>query len=163
SQVITATWQATDCCSNTATCSPTVTGVDTTPPMITCQPGIGVICGTPWRFSKPTASDSCCGTNVTITVLNTVTNGHGCDQLITRTWLATDCCGNTNTCSQSIQVGGGATVVNCAPDKTVECGTGWLFDPPTATNVCCGTNFTITEVSTVQTNDSRCTNIVTRT
>src|SRR5207237_4882385 len=48
---------------------------------------------------------ACCGSNVTVSILSTVTNGHGCDLLITRTWVATDCCGNTNTCSQSIQTG----------------------------------------------------------
>src|SRR5207245_1743536 len=126
SQVITATWQATDCCSNSATCSQTVTTVDTTPPVITCAPGIGVICGTHWDFTEPTATDACCGTNVTITTLSTVTNGHGCDLLITRTWEARDCCSNTAQCSQSIQVGDGVPpVITCATNKTVDCSSAW--------------------------------------
>jgi uncharacterized repeat protein (TIGR03803 family) len=54
-----------------------------------------------WSFDPPTALDACCGTNVTITVLNTVTNAIF-PQVITRTWQATDCCGNTNTCSQTV-------------------------------------------------------------
>jgi len=48
--------------------------------------------------------DACCGTNVTIAILNTVTNGSGCPSIITRTWVATDCCTNTNTCSQVVTV-----------------------------------------------------------
>ncbi|PWU20576.1 MAG: hypothetical protein C5B50_03685 [Verrucomicrobia bacterium] len=150
---ITRTWQVTDCCSNTATCSQTVFVQDTTPPAVSCAPGIGIICGTPLSFTDPTAYDACCGTNVTITVLNTVTNGHGCDQLITRTWTITDCCGNSTNCSQTIQVGGSLSVT-CARDKTVECGSQWNFDPPIASNPCCGTNITITVISTVALNNN---------
>ena len=49
------------------------------------------------------ALDACCGPNVTITVLSTVTNGVH-PQVITRTWQATDCCGNNSTCSQTVTV-----------------------------------------------------------
>jgi hypothetical protein len=45
--------------------------------------------------------DACSGTNVTITVLNTVTNG-AYPKVITRTWEATDSCTNIATCSQSV-------------------------------------------------------------
>src|ERR1051326_1638468 len=41
--------------------------------------------------------------------------------------------------------------LTCAPDKTVECGTNWVFDPPVVTNVpgcSCGTNYTLTIIST---------------
>src|SRR5580765_1333470 len=39
--------------------------------------------------------------------------------------------------------------LNCAPDKTVECGTNWVFDPPTLIDLCgCGTNYTLTILST---------------
>src|ERR1019366_8512809 len=51
-------------------------------------------------------------TNVAITVVSTVTNGV-CPQVITRTWLATDLCGNTNTCSQTVTVNQAAQCVAC--------------------------------------------------
>ncbi len=54
-----------------------------------------------WPFDTPTAVDSCCGTNVTITILGTVTNG-SCPQQLTRTWLATGCCSNQSICSQTV-------------------------------------------------------------
>ena len=54
-----------------------------------------------WSFDAPTAVDNCSGTNVAITIVSTITNGP-CQQFITRTWLATDLCGNTSTCSQTV-------------------------------------------------------------
>ncbi|MCX6873871.1 MAG: HYR domain-containing protein [Verrucomicrobia bacterium] len=110
-RVITRTWQVTDACGNSATCSQTVTVVDTTPPTLTCAPDKTVEFGTPWSFDDPTAADACSGTNVTPSVLSTVTNGT-CPQVITRTWQATDACGNSATCSQTV-------TVNTLPTVTV--------------------------------------------
>ncbi len=41
------------------------------------------------------------------------------------------------------------TVVSCccSANKTVECGTPWAFDPPSAWDVCCGTNITYSLIS----------------
>ena len=98
----TLTYTAVDGCGNSNTCTQVfVWKVDTTPPVFTCASNKTVACGSAWSFDVPTAADICCGTNVTVTVLNTVTNGP-CPLAITRTWLATDCCGNTNTCSQTV-------------------------------------------------------------
>ena len=99
-------WSATNECSGAySTCTQTVSIVDTTPPVITCATNKTVVVGTPWTFDPPTAVDACCGTNVTIIVLNTVTNTPGpCTQFITRTWQATDCCSNSSTCSQTVTV-----------------------------------------------------------
>src|SRR5207253_793597 len=107
---ITRTWTATDCCSNTAACTQTVTVSDTTPPQITCAPAKTVECGTAWTFDPPSASDDCCGTNVTIMLINIRTNAHGigldgpCHQVITATWQATDCCSNSIACNQTVTV-----------------------------------------------------------
>jgi hypothetical protein len=102
SQTITRTWQASDCCSNSVTCSQTVTVTDTTPPVITCSTSKSLPCGTPWVFDQPTALDACSGPNVTIVVLNTVTNGSGCLRVFTRTWRASDGCANSSVCSQTV-------------------------------------------------------------
>ncbi len=100
-------WQAMDCCSNVSTCTQTVTVVDTTPPNLTCATNKTLPCGAQWSFDAPVVSDNCSGTNVTLTY-STTTNGI-CPQVFTRTWIATDLCGNTNICSQTV------TVVSCVP------------------------------------------------
>ena len=163
SSVITRTWLATDGCGRTNTSSQTVTVIDTTPPVFICATNKTVQCGTPWTFDAPTATDACSGTNVTITILNTVTNGSACALAITRTWLATDTCGNTNTCSQTV------TVVDlvppvfvCPTNKTVECGSKWDFNTPMATDGCSGTNVTVIILTTV-TNGTACSLLITRT
>src|SRR2546428_7843842 len=99
----TRTWRATDDCGNTADCSQKVTVEDHTAPTITCVPNKTVECTSTWNFDPPTASDTC--GNVAITIVSTVTNltGH-CGNTFdaTRTWRATDACGNTAECSQTV-------------------------------------------------------------
>ncbi|PYJ03015.1 MAG: hypothetical protein DME25_13930, partial [Verrucomicrobia bacterium] len=153
---VTRTWVAVDCCGNSTTCGQTVTVADRTPPQVQCAPGKGVICGTDWSFDSPQAYDACCPTRPTITVQSTVTNGHGCDLLITRTWLITDCCGNSTNCSQTVQVGDpDPPIVTCPRDKTVACGADWVFDRPSAYDLCCGNNVDIQPISMV-TNRAGC-------
>src|SRR5207302_11243016 len=80
----------------------------------TCPTNIPVASGTPWNFTPPTAIDACCGTNVTITVIATVTNYNGvnCRMIHTRLWKATDCCGRFSTCSQTVTVQYGPPPIN---------------------------------------------------
>jgi hypothetical protein len=94
----------------TATNQAVVTVVDTTPPIIDCPSNKVVALGSNWNFDTPAAYDTCCGTNIILTVLGTVTNGNSCCSMtITRTWQATDCSGNSSTCAQTV------TVVNLTP------------------------------------------------
>ena len=67
-----------------------------------CATNKTVECGSPWTFDAPAVFDACCGTNVTPTY-TTVTNGN-CPQSITRSWRATDCCGNSADCTQTVTV-----------------------------------------------------------
>ena len=46
--------------------------------------------------------------------------------------------------------------LNCASNKTVQCGTAWDFDPPTWTNSCSGTNVILTVLSTVTNTSGYC-------
>ncbi|PWU14073.1 MAG: hypothetical protein C5B50_17965 [Verrucomicrobia bacterium] len=162
-QFITRTWLVTDSCGNSNTCAQTVTVQDTTPPVITCASNKTVVCGNAWTFDPPIAFDACCGSNVTITVLSTITNGTFCSQTLTRTWQATDCCSNSATCSQTVTVQDTTPpVITCASNKTVVCGNPWTFDPPAAFDTCCGTNVTITILSTI-TNGVPCAQAITRT
>jgi hypothetical protein len=83
----------------------TIVVVDTQPPTLNCGSNKVVECGTPWTFDVPTATDNCNGTNVAVTVVNTVTNPFcGGAFAATRTWLATDASGNSNACSQTVIV-----------------------------------------------------------
>jgi len=158
-QIITRVWLARDCCGNTNMCSQTITNIDTTPPSLVCAPGTRVECGSNWTFDPPVASDNCC-LNPAVNVLNTVTNGV-CPQIIIRTWVASDCCGNTNTCSQVVtNVDTTPPILTCSSDKTVECGSVWTFDPPIATDNCCSNP--VVSVVLTYTNGTSCDYIVSR-
>ncbi len=128
------TWQATDACGNLSpTCSQTVTVVDTNPPVIVCVPNKSVETGASWTFDLPAVSDECGA--ATLSVVSTITNGTcGKTFVATRTWKATDACGNESTnCSQVVTVEDTtAPTIVCAPNKTVECTSAWTFDAPHA-------------------------------
>jgi hypothetical protein len=145
------TWEAIDSCTNSAQCSQTVTVLDSTPPTVTCGTNRTVECGTAWEFDPPTATDLCDGTNVVIHIVRTVTNGLcGNTFSATRTWEATDSCTNATQCSQTVTVlDSTPPTVTCGTNRTIECGSAWTFDPPTATDLCDGTNVAIQIVSTV--------------
>src|SRR5690349_24965374 len=78
---------------------------------------------------------------MTIVVLNTLTNrpstNCGATYSATRTWVATDACGNSAQCSQTVTtVDTTAPTMNCVgTNKTVELGSAWNFDAPTATDL----------------------------
>src|SRR2546425_5885215 len=67
----------------------------------------------------------------------------------TRTWVATDACGNTNTCSQTIATVDTTkpTFTFCPASQTNECEVALDFGTPTASDTC-GTN-TIRVLNTV--------------
>lgn len=146
---ISRTHTVTDDANNSASCVQVITVRDTIVPTITCSPDKSVVCGTAWTFDTPTASDNCGG--VSVTVLSTTTNTVcGNAFVATRTWRATDPCGNTAQCSQSVTVRDlTPPVLTCAGNKTVPAGTAWTFDPPTVSDACSGANVSLMVVSTV--------------
>ncbi|MBK8565885.1 MAG: hypothetical protein IPN76_21715 [Saprospiraceae bacterium] len=102
---ITRTYRATDDCGNAANCTQTITIRDQTPPTITCAAQTTPLnCPATPVFTPPTASDNCVG-NVAITFSDVNVPGL-CPGTFTRTrtWTATDPCGNTATCARSITV-----------------------------------------------------------
>src|SRR6058998_376363 len=144
------TWTATDACGNTAQSTQTITITDTTVPTISDVPDAIVKCT---RSTAPSATGTAtgidtCGT-VTITHSDGPMSGHcGNTGSFVRTWTATDACGNTAQSTQTITiVDTTAPTITCVPNKTVECGTDWTFDVPTATDTC--GNATIAILSTV--------------
>src|SRR5206468_541645 len=122
SGVITRTWKATDDCGNFATCVQTITIVDTTKPTITCPPNTTVECTgdtTPATQGSATGSDTC--GNVAISHADAFAPGRGNAGVITRTWKATNSCGNFATCNQTITiVDTTAPTINDVPDAIVE-------------------------------------------
>src|SRR5262249_57615564 len=122
------------------TCSQTVTGMDTTPPVMDCTSSTNktVPLGMPWTFDPPTATDN--SGSVTINILSTTTNtiGH-CGNTFdaTRIWQAIDGCSNSATCSQTVTViDTTPPAMDCASstNKTIQIGSPWTFDMPTATD-----------------------------
>src|SRR6185295_6287013 len=148
------TWSASDTCGNSNVCSQVITLIDTTPPTIRCADNQIVECNQPFAFTPPFAVDACDGTNVIIRILSTVTNAAvpRCPNLtnIIRTWSASDTCGNSNTCSQTITlVDTTPPNITCAHDQIVECNLPFAFTPPFAVDACDGTNVIIRILSTV--------------
>jgi hypothetical protein len=120
---VTRTWIATDDCGNTGTCSATILVEDSTPPVITCPVVISPIgCGEIPSFGTATAIDACDGQVAILFTDVTMQGICALEYSVTRTWTATDDCGNTATCSRTIEVGGSAgLIVICPPAVTVSC------------------------------------------
>ncbi len=106
----TATFTAVDNCGNESTCSATITVVDTTAPVITCPADATVTCGEPTdpgATGSATAADICdpaAGISFSDVVTPTSCPGDPVRETITRTWTATDVCGNSSSCVQTITV-----------------------------------------------------------
>jgi hypothetical protein len=120
-KVITRTWTATDICGNTASCAQTINVVDSTAPRITCPADMTVDCSAstdPSATGSASATDNC-DPNPTINHSDAATGV--CPKIITRTWTATDCAGQTSSCTQKITiVDTTPPVITCPPDKTLE-------------------------------------------
>jgi hypothetical protein len=103
-RVFRCTWTATDACGNSASCSQTITFVDTTPPSITCAGPQTIECPATPVFPAPTVTDTC-DPNPSITFSDVTTPGV-CPEgsSVTRTWTATDACGNAASCQQTITI-----------------------------------------------------------
>jgi len=102
------TWVATDAFGNSSTCIQTITVGDNTPPVITCPENITVQCAIQIpavNFGFVTASDNCGGV-VAVAHVGDVISNQTCENnfTLTRTYQATDDCGNTATCVQVITV-----------------------------------------------------------
>jgi hypothetical protein len=74
--------------------------------VVDCPTNKTVSCATNWTFDLPTVHTNCCGTNYSINVYaSDVTSNTGpCSMTSTRTWLITDCNGDTIFCSQTVTV-----------------------------------------------------------
>jgi hypothetical protein len=85
---------------------------DTTPPIITCPAAITVSSLPAPDPGSVTASDDCGGT-VTKTFVGDTVATNGCQIVVTRTYRATDACGNGATCTQTITLGSLVSPTDC--------------------------------------------------
>lgn len=102
------TWTATDACGLTATCVQTIT-INNNAPLLNCPNlDITIECNDGRGendLPKPTFSDDCSNTDgLTLTYSDNETIFNNCSGTILRTWTATDACGLTATCVQTITV-----------------------------------------------------------
>src|SRR5207247_4995959 len=133
------TWTATDHCGNSSTASQTINVVDTHAPSISAVPGPTTIeCPATPSFATPTATDAC-DPSPTLTFADVTTPG-SCPQAksVTRTWTATDDCGNSSTASQTINVvDTHAPRISALPGPTtIACTATTSFAKPPATDAC---------------------------
>jgi hypothetical protein len=132
---VTRTWTATDDCGNSSTCSRTISVTDNTPPTITCPTVANVECPNPIIFGSATASDLC--DNSVIPTFADVTTSGNCPFTVTRTWTATDDCGNSSTCSRTISVTDNTPPsITCPTVSNVQCPASPSFGNATASDLC---------------------------
>jgi hypothetical protein len=142
--VITRTWTFTDDAGNQTTCDQTITVQDTTDPVITCPPDVTFEC-VMGDAGEATATDNC-DSDPEISFTDETVNEF-CPTVIERTWVATDSCGNTDSCVQTITIQDTTPpTIACPEDKTFECDAVGDFGFPTAEDNC-DPNPVITEVS----------------
>ncbi len=159
--IITRTWKATDGTNDMSTCTQTITVRDITSPTITCPGPVTVSCAAlvpAANTASVTTSDNCTG-SVTVTFVSDVISNQTCTNryTVTRTYRATDVCGNSSTCSQIITVNDiTAPTLTCPPPITVTCAA--LVPAPapgsiSASDNCAG-GVTVTFVSDVISNQT---------
>jgi hypothetical protein len=104
-KVISRLWTAADECGNSTNKVQLITLVDTHPPTITAPPSLVLDCPANTSTNNTgmaTAQDGC--SSVVISYSDVVSNYCGGTKVITRTWTATDGCGNAASATQTITV-----------------------------------------------------------
>ncbi|MET0760604.1 MAG: gliding motility-associated C-terminal domain-containing protein, partial [Flavobacterium sp.] len=139
---VTRTWTATDACGNASTATQTINVQDTTAPVIAALPSVSTIsCPATPVFAQAIATDGC-GSTVTLVFADATTNGQCAGSYsVTRTWTATDACGNASTSTQTINVQDTtAPVIAVLPSvSTISCPATPVFAQAIATDGCSST------------------------
>ncbi|NND95230.1 MAG: T9SS type A sorting domain-containing protein, partial [Flavobacteriales bacterium] len=116
------TWTVTDLCGNSTTCEQSISLVDNMIPVVFCPSDTSVSCNenlSPEFLGQGTAIDFC--NSVSIDFLDSFTEGD-CTSLLERTWIASDACGNTRSCVQSISIlPVGVEMLECPNDTSIAC------------------------------------------
>jgi ribosomal protein S26 len=126
-QTITRSWTATDASGNSSSCEQVIVVSDNTAPVCdNCPENLSVNCVTMPEVPQVTFSDNCdADPSVSLDISSTQT-AEGCAAYSyeeTRTWTATDVCGNTSTFTQVVKVKDeeAPQCLNCPADITVSC------------------------------------------
>ncbi len=123
--VVARTYRATDCAGNVSECIQTITVFDDTGPAISCPSGLVLECTestAPGDTGTATATDNCDGSPVIDHSDSSAPGACPQEQTITRTWSATDACGNVTTCDQVIDVvDTTAPAITCPADTSIDC------------------------------------------
>jgi hypothetical protein len=106
-----------DECGNAVTISQTIYIEDTTAPILSGQ-GANLTINEPEQplFTAPVVTDNC-GQNVSVSFSDVTTTEIG-QSTVTRTWTATDACGNSSSVSQSITIKAVTVVTQCTSWQT---------------------------------------------
>ena len=134
------TWTATDACGNSTSVSATVNIVDNVAPVFTYLPPSQTIsCNSNFTWPMATAKDSCCLSTVTFADDTVAGNCPG-NYVVTRTWTATDDCGNARTATTVITVVDDTppSITAAGANATIQCPAQPQFTPPTASDLCSG-------------------------
>ena len=121
-------WSAIDGCGNIGQCVQTITITDTKLPTITCPANITVDCAVgvlPAATGSPVVSDNCTAVaalTVTYTDVEIVPLGCNNTGTLERTWIVTDACGNSASCTQTIRITDLLKpTLTCPPPATISC------------------------------------------
>src|SRR5207248_621233 len=139
--VFTQTWDATDACGNhSATRTQSITVIGSQAPTIG-QAGANhtIDCTATPDFSVPTAADDCSG--ATVNLLTSTTTGNSCSRIFTRTWDATDACGNHSATRTQVITAvdtHAPTITQAGGNATIDCTATPNFTAPTAADDCSG-------------------------
>jgi hypothetical protein len=111
---ITRTWVATDNCGNATTYTQTITVEDTTDPTLTCPAGLTAQCSiseqpayadyAAFASAGGSSSDNCGVNTASFAFVDDVSDNGSCPEIVTRTYVIEDNCGNTATCTQTITI-----------------------------------------------------------
>lgn len=132
-ETITRTFTAVDECDTEVMCVQTIEIVDTTPP--TCPSNFAIECDE--TIPPPTATDNCGAATISNLEESSVPGACPNEETITRTFDATDACGLTAMCVQTVEVvDTEPPVVTCPADVTVECNENPFLGEPIVSDNC---------------------------
>jgi hypothetical protein len=151
---ITRTWTAADACGNASTFVQNITIIDNEAPQFAGPNNVSAPCDNYAGIIDVTATDNCSGA-VQVTIDGDVISGSGCSRVVTRTYRATDDCGNSATFVQTIQLldGVAPSVTNPPVAVTLECNQAFPVYTPNWTDNC---DASLTLTSTTFANPINC-------
>lgn len=93
-------WIVTDDCDNSVVFAQSITIIDAEGPVLSNIPADA--CNDLEIIQPVRAFDECTGTNIPVELSEVTTNETSCGEILTRTWTATDACGNTSVATQQV-------------------------------------------------------------